>query len=297
VNGRIVPLTYRLETGQQVDIITGKDAEPSREWLRPSLGYLKTSRARSKVKQWFKHRDKNQNMMTGRALLEREFKRLALTSVDYKAVASSLHFPSVEDMYAAVGAGDLGASPVLKAAQQLAEKDQQLELSPQWKLAQPTKAVNNSEIQVYGAGNMLTLMANCCKPLPGDLIGGYVTIGRGVSVHRQDCTQFLHLQEKEPQRIIDVSWGQRPQNTYPVDVRIEAYDRSGLLRDITTLLANERINVLAIKTQSNQQLNTADMQLTLEVKDLQSLSRILAALNQLPNIISIQRIADNGLFS
>lgn len=295
VNGRIVPLTYRLETGQQVDIITAKEAEPSREWLRPSLGYLRTSRARSKVKQWFKQRDKAQNMLTGKALLEREFKRLALTSVDYKAVASSLNFPSVEDMYSTVGAGDLGTGAVLKAAQNLALDHNQLELSPQWRISEPARQQSTSEIQVYGAGNMLTQMANCCKPLPGDLISGYVTVGRGVSVHRQDCQQFLHLQEKEPQRIIEVSWGHKPQNTYPVDIYIEAYDRSGLLRDVTTLLANDRVNVLAIKTQSNQELNTADMQLTLEVKDLQSLSRVLAALNQLPNIISVQRIASNSL--
>ncbi len=294
VNGRIVPLTYRLETGQQVDIITSKEAEPSREWLRPSLGYLKTSRARSKVKQWFKQRDKAQNMITGKALLEREFKRLALTSVDYKAVASSLGYPSVEDMYSAVGAGDSGTGPVLKAAQALTVDHNQLELSPQWRISEPKKSQSSSEIQVYGAGNMLTQMANCCKPLPGDMIGGYVTIGRGVSVHRQDCQQFLHLQEKEPQRIIEVGWGHKPQSTYPVDIYIEAYDRSGLLRDVSTLLANERINVLAMKTQSNQELNTADMQVTLEVKDLQSLSRVLAVLNQLPNIISVQRIANSG---
>jgi GTP pyrophosphokinase len=295
VNGRIVPLTYRLETGQQVDIITSKEAEPSREWLRPSLGYLKTSRARSKVKQWFKQRDKAQNMITGKALLEREFKRLALTSVDYKAVASSLGYPSVEDMYSAVGAGDSGTGPVLKAAQALTVDHNQLELSPQWRISEPKKPQSSSEIQVYGAGNMLTQMANCCKPLPGDLIGGYVTIGRGVSVHRQDCQQFLHLQDKEPERIIQVGWGHKPQNTYPVDIYIEAYDRSGLLRDVSTLLANERINVLAMKTQSNQELNTADMQVTLEIRDLQSLSRILAVLNQLPNIISVQRIANSRL--
>jgi GTP pyrophosphokinase len=296
VNGRIVPLTYRLETGQQVDIITAKEAEPSREWLRPSLGYLKTSRARSKVKQWFKQRDKTQNVLTGRTLLDKEFKRLAFTSVDYKAVSSLLHFATVDDLFSAVGAGDLGTGQVLKAAQSLVAKENQLELSPQWRISEPSKSASSSEIQVYGAGNMLTQMANCCKPLPGDLISGFITVGRGVSVHRQDCPQFLHLQQKEPQRIIEVSWGHRPQNTYAVDVQIDAYDRSGLLRDVTTLLANERINVLAIRTLSHQDTNTADMQVTLEVKDLQSLSRVLAGLNQLPNIISAYRIADGGLF-
>lgn len=296
VNGRIVPLTYRLETGQQVEIITGKEAEPSREWLRPSLGYLRTSRARSKVKAWFKHRDKAQNMATGKALIEREFKRLALGNLDYKALALDLDFASADDMFAAVGAGDMGAGAVLKAAQKLVMKDSQLEFSQQWRIAQPQKAGISDEIQVNGVGNMLTQMANCCKPLPGDLIGGFVTVGRGVSIHRQDCLQFLHLRDKEPNRIIEVSWGHKPQSTYPVDVQIEAYDRPGLLRDITALLANERINVLAVRTQSHLELNTADMQLTLEVKDLQSLSRILSAISQLPNIISVQRVAEGRLF-
>ena len=296
VNGRIVPLTYRLETGQQVEIITGKEAEPSRDWLRPSLGYLRTSRARAKVKQWFKHRDKALNMATGKSLLEREFKRLALSSLDYKAVATDLGFEAVDDMYAAVGAGDMGSSAVLKAAQKLVAAEDQLELSPQWRFHPSHKTASSDEIQVSGVGNMLTQMANCCKPLPGDLIGGYVTVGRGVSIHRQDCLQFLHLREKEPNRIIEVGWGHKPQDTYPVDVHIEAYDRPGLLRDITSLLANQRINVLAIRTQSQVETNTADMQLTLEVKDLQSLSHVFSVISQLPNIISVQRVANGGLF-
>jgi len=296
VNGRIVPLTYKLETGQQVDIITGKEAEPSREWMRLSLGYLKTSRARAKVKQWFKQRDKAQNSITGKGLIEREFKRLALTTIDHKALAAQLNFANIDDMYAAVGAGDLGTTPVLKAAQSLVSETYQLDLSKHWRPSEPAKNTSRSEIQVYGAANMLTQMANCCKPLPGDLIAGFITVGRGVSVHRQDCSQFLHLQEKEPQRIIEVSWGHKSQTTYPVDIQIEAYDRSGLLRDVTTLLANDRVNILAIKTLSNQQTNTADMSVTVEVKDLQSLSRVLAGLNQLPNIISAYRLADSGLF-
>lgn len=296
VNGRIVPLTYKLETGQQVDIITGKEAEPSRDWMRQSLGYLKTSRARSKVKQWFKQRDKAQNSVAGKALIEREFKHLALTNIDHKSLALQLNFVSIEDLYAAVGAGDISTSPVLRAAQSLVNPSNQLDLSSQWRAGEPSKASGKSEIEVYGTANMLTQMANCCKPLPGDLISGFITIGRGVSVHRQDCPQFLHLQEKEPQRIIEVSWGHKSQSTYSVDIQIEAYDRSGLLRDVTTLLANDRVNILAIKTLSNQQMNTADMLVTVEVKDLQMLSRVLASLNQLQNIISAYRVAGSGLF-
>lgn len=299
VNGRIVPLTYQLETGQQIEIITGKEAEPSREWLRPSLGYLKTPKARAKVKAWFKLRDRDKNIITGRTLLEREFKRLSLSSLDFKAVASELGFAAVEDMYAAAGAGDIGASQALKAAQKLMAVDSpQYELSPAWKPAEPShnKGVGRGDqVQVSGVGNMLTHMANCCKPLPGDLIGGYVTLNRGVSVHRQDCSQFLHLQDVERERIIEVSWGHQQAATYPVDVRIEAYDRSGLLRDITTLLANEKVNVLAVQTRSDKSSNTANMQLTIEITGIEWLSRVLARINQLPNIISVSRVVDGNL--
>ena len=298
VNGRIVPLTYQLQTGQQIEILTGTEAEPSREWLRPSLGYLKTARARAKVKAWFKKRDKDKNIITGRSLLEREFRRLSLNSLDFKAVATEMGFETVEDMYAAAGAGDIGASQVLKAAQRIAGGDDnpQYELSPSWRVdsAQPHSS-GGGQVRVHGAGNMLTQMANCCKPVPGDAIGGYVTLNRGVSVHREDCPQFLHLQEVEPERIIEVSWGQKPESTWPVDIRIEAYDRSGLLRDITQMLATEKVNVLAVQTRSDTRNNTANMQLTVEIKGIEWLGRLLAKINRLPNVISVNRVVDNSL--
>lgn len=301
VNGRIVPLTYTLETGQQIEIITGKEAEPSREWLRPSLGYIKTPKARAKVKAWFNQRDRDKNIATGRTLLEREFKRLSIHNLNFKSIADEMGFPSVEDLYVAAGSGDIGASQALRAAQRLLAKQQQTtqyELSSTWhhEIVNAPKSTGQPDaIQVSGVGNLLTQMANCCKPLPGDVIGGYVTLNRGVSVHRQDCPQFLHLQEVEKERIIEVSWGQKQAATYPVDIRIEAYDREGLLRDITTLLANEKINVIATQTRSDKASNTAQMQLTIEISGIEWLSRLLARINQLANIISVHRVVDNNL--
>jgi GTP pyrophosphokinase len=291
VNGRIVPLTYRLETGQQVEILTAKEAEPSREWLRPSLGYLRTSRARNKVRHWFRQRDREYSILTGRSLLEREFSRLGFTSLDYKAVASVVGYDSVDDLYAAVGAGDIGPGRVLKAAQGLLEQQQpsQFEFAPQWS-GEAARKQATDEIRVCGTGNMLTHIATCCKPVPGDMIGGYVTMGRGVSVHRQDCLQFLHLQSKDRERIIDVSWGYRPEKTYPVDVRIEAYDRSGLLRDITTLLANERVNVLSVETRTDPATSLVTMRMTIEIQGIDILSRLLARIHQVSNVISASRI-------
>ena len=300
INGRIVPLTYTLENGQQVEILTAKEGEPSREWLRPSLGYLKTSRARAKLRHWFKLRDREKNIATGRALLEREFKRLALTSLDYKAVSKDIGFEAVDDMYEAVGCGERGTGQILRSAQRIAESDlhTQFELLPSTSVSKPSAAkaskAGQAEIQIYGTGNMLTQIAACCKPVPGDLIGGYVTIGRGVSIHRQDCSQLLHLHEKEPERIIEVNWGHKPENTYPVDIHISAYDRSGLLRDITALLDREKVNVLAINTLSNQQASTADMQVTIEVKGIEWLSRILAKIDQLPNVNNVRRLTQKS---
>lgn len=294
VNGRIVPLTYILETGQQIEIITGKESEPSREWLRPSLGYIRTSKARAKVKAWFNQRDKGKNIVTGKLLLERELKRLSLAHVDFKALSAALKFANSDDLYAAAGSGDIGTGQVLKAAQKLLEKDdQQIELRLPSHVAElKRKPSKPDEVQVSGVGNMLTTMASCCKPLPGDAIGGYVTLTRGVSVHRQDCAQFIHLQSIESERIIEVNWGDEKATTYPVDILIEAYDRPGLLRDVTTLLANFKVNVVGTQSRSDKQSNIAIMILTIEISGIDWLGRVLARINQLPNVIQASRRVD-----
>jgi len=188
VNGSIVPLTYTLVTGERVEILTSKDGAPKRDWLQPGLGYLRTSRARAKVQHWFKAQTRENNVDAGRHLLEREFKRLALTSVDYQRVARKVQHSSVDDMYAAVGSGDLSAAQVMNAAQGLVENR-----GPQLKLARPGGGVYRGQVRVYGVGNLMTHMAGCCKPLPGDAITGFITQGRGVSIHRSDCARLLRL--------------------------------------------------------------------------------------------------------
>lgn len=298
VNGRIVPLTYSLENGQQVEVITGNEPEPSREWLRPVLGYLKTSRAKAKVKAWFKKQDRSKNIAVGRALLDRELKRLSLTSLDYKSIADDIGFETVDDMYAKVGSGDKGTGQIVRVAQTMAEAGDSTHFelsSSQWRPAPKTaKPMSKDAIEVFGAGNMLTTMASCCQPVLGDDIAGFVTMGRGVSVHRQDCAQFLHLQDTQPERTIEVSFTTSTDQTWPVDIAIQAYDRPGLLSDVTGLLANEKVNVLAVSTFSNPADSTADMKLTIEVKGIDWLGRILAKMNRLPNIISVQRQLDSS---
>jgi GTP pyrophosphokinase len=287
VNGSIVPLTYTLLTGERVEILTSKDGTPRRDWLQQGLGYLKTSRARAKVQHWFKAQAREDNVDAGRHLLEREFKRLALTSVDFQRISRKVQQASVEDMYAAVGSGDLTSAQVLNAAQGLVENR-----GPQLKLARPGSAVHRDQVQVRGVGNLMSHIAGCCKPLPGDAITGFITQGRGVSIHRGDCGRLVRLMEASAERIIDVEWGLSPRDNYEVDVSIEAYDREGLLRDITGLFANARINVLSINTQTNKNRNTATMRLRVAVPNLGSLSKLLERINRLKNVVSAARLSE-----
>ncbi len=288
VNNRIVPLNYHLNNADQVEILTGKREAPSRDWLNPALGYVNTPRARAKVQHWFKQQARDQNIAEGQALLDREFKRLALLNLDFEGLAKKLRFNSLDDLYAAVGASDTGVGVVLNAAQkQLDEANPQQPLIP-LKTKSPERK-KPSDFYIEGVGNLLTQIASCCNPVPGDAITGYITLGRGVSIHRQDCANILQLQADEPQRIIKVEWGNKPQSFYSVDIIIEAYDRYGLLRDITALLDNERINISAMQTLSDKRKNTVDMLVTVEIRSIDELSRILTRLNQLPNIASARR--------
>ena len=288
INNRIVPLNYHLNNADQVEILTGKREAPSRDWLNPALGYVNTVRARAKIQHWFKQQARDQNIAEGQALLDREFKRLALLDLDFASLAQKLRFNSLDDLYAAVGASDIGVGQVLNAAQkQLDAADPQQPLIP-FKVKSPKKK-KDSDFYIEGVGNLLTQIASCCNPVPGDAITGYITLGKGVSIHRQDCSNILQLQTDEPQRIIKVEWGNTPQSAYSVDIIIEAYDRYGLLRDITTLLDNERINISALQTLSDKRKNTVDMQVTAEIRSFDELSRILTKLNQLPNVASARR--------
>ncbi len=290
VNGRIVPLTYKLQTSDQVEILTGNVPAPSRNWLDRNLGYITTSRARAKIVGWFKRQDREKNRTEGKALVRKEFKRLALNAIDMKSLCEKLGFDDPEEMYVAIGTSDLSLDQVLNAAQGLvvkAIKNDQLSF-PLSEFKEQNR-IQKNDIEIEGVGSLLTRFASCCKPVPGDAIMGYITVGRGVSVHRQDCGQFLQLQEDEPERIIEVHWAGKHEATYPVDIVITAYDRYGLLRDITTLFDGERINILALNTLTNRKENSVNMVVTIEITTLNLLSRVLNRLGQIPNVISASR--------
>ncbi len=285
VNGRIVPLNHILRTSDQVEILTGKHGVPSRDWLIESLGYLRTSRSRAKVRQWFGALARDQNIADGRVIFDRELKRLGLREINFDKLIKALKQKDVDELYANIGSGDIGVNQVVRAAQKLIEPKEE----PKIHLVQKTPTKADNDIYIDGVGNLMTSIANCCHPLPGDDISGYITQGRGVSIHRKDCRNFLQLHTDEPERIIKVSWGEAPQEKYEVEIIIEAYDRKGLLRDITVLLDNARINVIAMQTLSDRGKHTVDMVMTIEIRDFTDLSRILARINQLPNIASAGR--------
>lgn len=288
INGRIVPLNYSLRTADQVEILTGNRESPSRDWLSAGLGYLKTGRARAKVQQWFKLQARDQNIADGRAILDKEFRRLALEDLDFDELVNKLNLATLDDLYAAVGASDVGVVHVINMAQKMLTVNAQAE--PQVSLTGKTRQQHSdSDLFIDGVGNLLTHIAGCCDPVPGDAIVGYITLGRGVSIHRQDCSNVLQLQNDEPERIIQVSWGEAPRNVYSVDIMVEAFDRHGLLRDITALLDSDRINVSAMQTLSDRRKNTVDMVFSVEISNFAELSRVLARLNQLPNVASARR--------
>ncbi len=292
IDGRIVPLTYKLKTGQQVEILTASKGGPSRDWLNPSLGYVRTSRARAKIQAWYKYQARDQNLEEGRVLFEREMQRLDVEGLDLLRLADAVNYVNPDDMYAALGAGDLRIGQVLNQAQQLfGENDDEEKLNRL--LAKPRRQSSQkakSDITVLGVGNLKTSMANCCRPVPGEPIAGFITQGRGVTIHREDCPNLLQLRAEEPQRIIEAEWGEREQTRYPVTIEIRAWDRSGLLRDVTSLLGHEKVNVLAVNTLSDTDESTARLRITLEVDGLETLGRLFSRIQQLQNVIEVRRL-------
>ena len=289
VNGRIVPLAYELSSGEQVEVLTGRKVAPSRDWLNPHLGYLKTSRARAKVRHWIKQQDRDINIAAGRSSLERELHRLGLSTSGLSEVAERLKFGDPDSMMAALGRGDLQTHQVVSAVMGLAEDGQEQPIAFARQARRPAQGKTGDDFRILGVGNLLTQAARCCHPVPNDVIVGYITRGRGVTIHRRDCANILRLKDEDRERLIDVEWGDAPDRLFPVDIQIQAYDRPGLLRDVSAVLANDKINVLGMHTLTDKTDMIATMELNAEVTDMGQLSRVLSRIGQLPNIIEVKR--------
>jgi GTP pyrophosphokinase len=287
VNGRIVTLSTELKTGDQVEILTAKEGRPSRDWANPQLGYLATSSARAKVRHWFKLLDRDKHIQEGRAIVERELRRLGMAGTDLETIPVQFNLHSVEDLLAAVGRGEINPGQIA-AVLQVPELSVS-KLPTVDKRRAPKRAIEASEIRIRGVGNLLTQIANCCKPMPGVDIIGYITRGKGVTIHCRDCPNVLNLAEEQSERLIEVEWG-RETALYPVDVHVEAYDRQGLLRDIAGVLSKEKVNLLRANTHADQTNQIVIMKLLLEIENTTQLSRLLAKLSQVPNIVEIRRI-------
>lgn len=289
VRGKLVSLDYQLQSGDQVEIITAKRGGPSRDWLNPHLGYVKTQRARTKIRQWFRQQAREDNIAAGRELLERELKKLGVEAFTYQDIASLFDMSNLDDFLAALGCGDITPVDVAERVLQLSKveetpKEASEALPPQDAPQQPAQTVEG--ISVQGAGNMLTYLARCCSPLPSDEIVGFVTRGRGVAIHRADCPNIRRL---DNERLIRVAWGSNVPKVTRVKIRVLAFDRAGLLNEITGVLKEENINLEDASAVTARQDNLAQITATLQVRDAEQLSRVLTRIERLPNVREVRR--------
>ena len=286
VDGRIVPLTYTVRSGDRIEVLTTRHPRPSRDWLNPNLGYLGSSRSRAKVRHWFKHQDRERNVADGQEIWDREVKRLGAEQPPRDALAERFNASRFEDFLAALGRGDVSVPQLAGALQPyLPAPSRHVPKVAKRRRKQP------GDVHISGIGDLLTQMAQCCKPLPNDPIVGYITRGRGVSIHRADCRNVLNLADGERARIIDVAWsGGKPEDSYPVEVVVEAYDRKGLLRDVTAVVSNEAVNIVALDSNTDARTHIVYTRLTVEVRDIKQLSRVLDRLAQLPNVSECRRL-------
>ena len=284
VNGTMVPLTTALRSGDQVEVLTTRNGTPSRDWLSPHLGYLATARARAKVRHWFKHRDHDKNVAAGQEIFARELRRLGIAGTDRDALVKRFNFTRFEDFLAGLGGGDVSAAQLAGALQHEVPRPPP---APRPRAAR--RARPGSPVQVEGVGDLLVTMARCCAPVPEDPIVGFITRGRGVTIHRSDCRNMLRLDAEQRARLLDVSWSGESGDTWPVKVSVRAWDRRGLLRDVTTVLSAENVDIAALDTGSEDGEQGVHIELTLHVRDLEHLSRVLDRIGQVPNVFEARR--------
>jgi GTP pyrophosphokinase len=286
ISGKLVSLDYALKTGDQVDILTAKRGGPSRDWLNPHLGLVKTTRARSKIRRWFKRQARDQNISQGKDILDRELRQLGLSNVNLEQLARKFDYKNLDDFAEAIGCGDIAAGKIVRDLVMSEEDEEDFFDFPESMLATGLGKESTGDIAVRGLKGLLTNMARCCNPTPGDEIIGYITRGRGATIHRADCPNVLRIRDRE--RLVQVTWG-APSNTFPVPIRVKAYDRDGLMKDVSTLLADERINMNKVRVDVDRH-NLAVFDLIIEVSDVEQLSRVLDRIEGLDNIFEAQRV-------
>jgi len=286
VNGRMVPLDYRLKNSETVEIITTKAPQPSRDWLSAQSGFLASPRHRNKVRAWFRKQNEAQNKIEGRAMLERELQRLGVKSPPMVELLRELELKSTESLHEALGLGEISGAQVAGAIQRLLHaRDEQ----PRPARARDGGGSRAPDVEVQGVGDLLSTYARCCKPVPPESIVGYITVGRGVSIHSQSCANLARLRAKSPARVLAVDWGKIAGDEFPVDIEVQAFDRRGLVRDVSAALADEKIGIRGMTTVTDKRDNVAHMRLGIAISGLPQLSKVLSRIAQVPNVISARR--------
>lgn len=291
VNGRMVPLNHHLANGEVVEIIGGKKAQPSRDWLIERAGFLASPRSRAKVRAWFKKRDMGENRREGREMFERELARLGAEHALTSELIGEFGLPTADALHLALGSGDLSIAQVAGAIERRLRGRAAAAPGSDLPALTPPRRESTAAVEVEGVGDLLSTNARCCNPVPPESITGYVTVGRGITLHRSNCRNLGRLAARAPQRLLQVEWGKRGARRYPVEIVVHAMDRRGLLRDITTLVAEEKIDIERLRSQGDHAQGSADLALRVAVGGLEELSRLLARLSALPGIISARRRA------
>ena len=286
VNGRIVPLHFAPVSGDRVEILTGKVLEPRRDWLSAQHGFLTTHRAREKVRAWFKRVDHDANLAAGRAILDKELKRLALGNVDLEPLPQRFHLQTQEEFLVALALGDVTTGQIARALHEIHTPPP----APVTPVPRAPKR-DKDAVVIEGVGNLLTTLARCCQPLPGDAIVGYITRGRGVSIHRADCAGFARLRARDSERAIEVEWGGARAQAYEVDLLVRGYDRKWLHKDVTNVIAAANVHLLAVNTRVDSASSLATMNFAVRVTDFEQLSMLLGRLSGVPNVIEARRLA------
>lgn len=296
-DGRIVPFTYQLKNGERVEILTQKEPSPRRDWMNPALGYLNSSRARSKVHTYFKKLDREKHLAAGKEMLEPELAKHRIPPADLDKAVARFNMVQLDDLLAAIGAGDIGLIQVINSIKPPPEPELEQDAEQLLKKVirkKPIHSKNSAKlkegVQVEGIGNLLMNFAKCCQPLPGDPIMGYVTQGRGVSVHQKNCDQLAQLLQQNPARGIDVHWSGGKEMDYEARIKVEAMERTGLLHEITTVMSNEKVNVAEVNSRTDRSSSQVNLFLTLFVHDQAELQRVISRLRQLADVLSVQRV-------
>ena len=292
VNGRIVPLTFQPQSGDRVEILTTKVADPSRDWLSPHHGYLHTARARDKVRAWFRRIAHDANLAVGRGMFERELKRLALSTAEVAKLPAHFHLKNQDDLLVALALGEITPGQIARVLQeaQVPEVNRAEVIQSGPPVAARPATLDHDALSIEGIGNLLTTLARCCQPLPGDHVRGFITRGRGVSVHRADCVSLARLARRDPDRVIEVTWGSAASQAYEVDVEIRGYDRKGLQKDVTSVISNAATHIIASSSRMFARTGEVEMRFTLRVRDFEQLSTLLGKLHALPNVVEARRV-------